>query len=72
MTALYCIIITFVAMPIVHLICFGIHFLKVYISGFRCFRCCRTNQGSEPWDEATEMERGATVSCTSSEPKLYG
>ena len=68
---LYCFIVIFIAMPVVHLVCFIIHFLKVWIS--RSCRCCHRNRGSDQWQhESTEMEYGSTsTSPGSSTPKLY-
>ena len=64
----YCLAITFVAIPVVHCVLFGVHFVKVYLS--RLWRCC--GQTSPDW-ESNEMERGGTFTSKDSEeePKLY-
>ena len=67
----YCLAITFVAIPVIHLVLFGVHFLKVYLS--RLWRCCgHSGRTSVEW-ESNEMERGGTFTSKDSdeEPKLY-
>lgn len=65
---LYCILITFVAVPVIHMVCFGIHFLKVHIS--MRFRCCGRHHAISR--DITELERSDTATSKgSSEPQLY-
>ena len=67
----YCLAITFVGIPVVHFVLFGVHFVKVYISrSSRLWRCCVKT--SPEWG-SHEMERGETFTSEESEaePKLY-
>lgn len=50
---MYCVIVTFVAVPIVHLFLFGINCLKLYF--YRRFRCCTRSSFSD--DTELEIEQ---------------